>query len=49
MPARSQAQARKMAVLYKQGKISKRTLDEFVKGVKVKTLPKHASKKPKKK
>jgi hypothetical protein len=49
MPARSQAQAHKMALLYKQGKISKKTLDDFVKGVKVKTLPKHVKKKPRRK
>lgn len=40
MPAKSQAQARKMAILYQQGKISKATLDEYLKGVKVSKLPK---------
>ena len=31
-----------MAILYRQGKISRATLDEFVKGVKVSALPKRA-------
>ncbi len=45
MPARSQAQAHKIAVLYRQGKVSRKTLHEFVKGVNVGKLPKHARKK----
>lgn len=44
MPAKSKAQAGKLAVLYKQGKVSKQTLDEYLKGVKVSKLPKHAKK-----
>ena len=45
MPAKSKAQAQKMALLYKQGKINRATLRDFVKGVKVKKLPKHVTKK----
>lgn len=45
MPAKSQAQARKMAILYQQGKISKATLDEYLKGVKVSKLRKRVPKK----
>ena len=39
MPAVSKAQARKLAVLYQQGKISKATMEDFLKGVKVSKLP----------
>jgi len=39
MPAKSQAQAGKMAILYEQGKITKGQRDEFLKGVKVSSLP----------
>ena len=49
MPAKSKAQAKKIGLLYKQGKVSKRTLDEFLKGVAVGELPEHvkdAEKKP---
>ena len=52
MPAKSKAQAKKIGLLYKQGKVSKRTLDEFLKGVAVGELPEHvkdAEKKPKQK
>ena len=45
MPAKSQAQARKMVMLYKQGKITKAELDRFVKGVKVSNLPKRVKRK----
>lgn len=39
MPAKSKAQFRKIAMLYKQGKVSKKTLDDFDKGVSFKKLP----------
>jgi len=39
MPAKSKAQFKKMHMLYKQGKISKKTLDEFTKNVSYKSLP----------
>lgn len=45
MPAKSKAQAGKMALLYKQGKISRATLRDFLKGVKVSNLPKRTTKK----
>lgn len=45
MPAKSKAQAGKMALLYKQGKISRATLRDFLKGVKVSKLPKRSAKK----
>lgn len=45
MPARSQAQARKMGALYSQGKISKRTLEEYTKGVQVSRLPERVGRK----
>ena len=38
-PAKSQAQFRKMFILYKQGKITKKQLDEFTKGVRYSKLP----------
>ena len=44
MPSISQAQFGKMGRLFKQGKISKKTLEEFNKGVNPKELPKHAKK-----
>jgi hypothetical protein len=47
MPVVSQAQAHKFLQLYKEGKISKKTLDEWTKGVEVKKLPKHKRKKKK--
>jgi len=45
MPAKSRAQFRKLAVLYKQGKISKKTLNEFNKGVSPNSLPYKVKKK----
>lgn len=45
MPAKSQKQFGKMAVLYKEGKISRTTLDDFDKGVSPKSLPKQVKKK----
>ena len=39
MPARSQAQARYFGAAYSRGEIDRKTLDEFVKGVKVSRLP----------
>lgn len=38
-----------MAVLYEQGKITKRTLDDFTRGVKVSELPEHVKPKAKSK
>lgn len=46
MPAKSKAQFGKMGVLYREGKISRKTLEDFNKGVKSSRLPKHV--KPKK-
>ena len=48
MPAKSQAQAHEMAILYRQGKITRKQLDDWVKGVKVSSLPKHVKPKGKK-
>ena len=48
MPAKSKAQFKKMFVLYKQGKITKKQLDEFTKGVGYKSLPKRKTKRKKK-
>jgi len=45
MPAKSQAQARKIAVLYKQGKVSKKVLNDFDKGISYKSLPKRVKRK----
>jgi len=45
MPAVSKAQFKKMFVLYKQHKITKKQLDEFTKGVNFKKLPKRKRKK----
>lgn len=39
MPAKSKRQFGMMGVLYKQGKISKKTLEDFNKGVHPKKLP----------
>lgn len=39
MPAKSKKQFKKMHLLYKQGKITKKQLDEFVHGVDYKSLP----------
>lgn len=44
MPSKSRAQFRKMGVLYRQGKISRETLEEFNKGVDPDTLPAHTAK-----
>lgn len=44
MPAKSKQQFKKIAVLYKQGKISKQTFNDFDKGVNYKSLPKRAKK-----
>lgn len=40
MPSRSQKQFGKMGVLYKEGKISRKTLEDYNKGVKPSKLPK---------
>ncbi len=45
MPARSRAQAREMGYLYSKGKISRKTLEDFNKGIKMKNLPERVSKK----
>lgn len=45
MPFRSQAQRRKFYALYKQGKISKATLDEWENATGKKKLPKRVGKK----
>lgn len=45
MPAKSKAQFGKMGALYKEGKISRKTLDDFNKGTSPKNLPKHVKKK----
>jgi hypothetical protein len=45
MPAVSQAQARKIQLLYEQGKITKAERDRFLKGVKISQLPKRKRKK----
>jgi hypothetical protein len=42
MPSKSKSQFGKMGVLYQQGKISRKTLEEFNKGVNPKKLPKHS-------
>jgi hypothetical protein len=47
MPAKSQAQAHYMALLYKRGEITRAQLDDWDKGVKVKDLPKHVKGKAK--
>jgi hypothetical protein len=41
MPSKSKAQFHKMGLLYKQGKISRETLEEFNKGVHPNALPEH--------
>lgn len=43
-PVVSQAQAKKFFQLYKEKKISRKTLDEWTKGVDVKSLPKRKKK-----
>lgn len=48
MPFKSKAQARKLAMLVKQGKISQKVFDEFVKATKGKKLPERAKKRAKK-
>lgn len=45
MPARSKAQARCIGYLYSKGKVSKKTLDDFNKGIKYKNLPAKVKKK----
>ena len=45
MPSVSRKQFGKMGVLYKQGKITKKVLEDFNKGVNVKKLPTRAKKK----
>lgn len=47
MPARSKRQFGKIALLYKQGKISKKTRDDFLKGVRYKKLPTRVKKRKK--
>ena len=44
-PAVSKAQFRKMFILFKQGKITKKQLDEFTHGVNFKKLPVRKTKK----
>ena len=39
MPAKSKAQFGKMGALYREGKISKKTMEDFNKGVDYKKLP----------
>ena len=39
MPAKSKEQFRKLQILYKEGKISKKVLDEYVHGVDFSKLP----------
>ena len=39
MPSKSKAQFGKMGQLYRKGKISRKTLDDFNKGVNPKSLP----------
>ena len=39
MPAKSKRQFGKIAILYKQGKITEKQRDDFLKGVKYKRLP----------
>lgn len=41
MPAESKAQFGKMGSLYRQGKISRKTLEDFNKGVDYSKLPAH--------
>jgi hypothetical protein len=45
IPAKSQAQFRKIGALYSQGKVSRKTLEDFNKGISPKELPKHVKKK----
>jgi hypothetical protein len=45
MPSKSRKQFGMMGVLYKQGKISRKTLEDFNKGVHPKSLPKKVRKK----
>lgn len=47
MPYVSNAQRKKFHILEKQGKISKKVVDEFDKASKGKKLPEHAKKKKK--
>jgi len=49
IPFKSKAQRRKFYMLYKQGKISKKTLDEWGSATKGKKLPNRVKKKRKKK
>lgn len=44
MPAVSKAQFKKMFALYEEGKITKKQLDDFTKGVDYKSLPKKKGK-----
>jgi hypothetical protein len=46
MPSKSQAQFGEMGLLYSQGKISRKTLEDFNKGVHPKSLPKHVGDSP---
>lgn len=47
MPAGSKAQYKKMFVLYRQGKITRRELDEYTRGVSYKSLPRRKTKRKK--
>ena len=44
MPVKSKVQAGKIAILYKQGKLTKAERDRMLKGVKVSRLPKKVKK-----
>ena len=45
MPVKSKAQMKKFFQMYKDGEISKKTLDEWTKGVDYKKLPRKKKKK----
>ena len=45
MPSESRAQFGKMGLLYSQGKITRKQLEDFNKGVHPKDLPEHVMKK----
>jgi hypothetical protein len=45
MPSKSQKQFGKMGALYQEGKISRKTLEDFNKGVHPKKLPKQVKRK----
>lgn len=45
MPAKSKAQFGEMGMLYSQGKITRKQLEDFNKGVDYKELPEHVAQK----